>query len=211
MCGRAVLTSTSEAIREWFGVEEVPADMPPRFNIAPSQVVAVLRTRRRLELLRWGLLRPGRPPQINMRVESIARTADRQRRCLVVVDGFYEWRDGAKPPEPHLIREAEGRLFALGGVWQSATTEDGEVVESVAILTCPAGPPIAEFHDRMPLIVPPSAYDRWLRPGEKVSDLLVPTDTPLVSTRVGSYVNSPANDGPQCLEPAEPPPQASLF
>jgi putative SOS response-associated peptidase YedK len=98
MCGRAVLANPG-AIREWFDVGPLP-DMPARFNIAPSQLIAVIREPRRLELLRWGIPRNQRPPQINTRVESIAQTASRQRRCLVVVDGFYEWKKDGTTSQP---------------------------------------------------------------------------------------------------------------
>ncbi|MGD0679288.1 MAG: SOS response-associated peptidase [Polyangiaceae bacterium] len=213
MCGRAVLVNPS-AIREWFDLEAIPA-MPPRFNIAPSQLIAVIRTPRRLELLRWGLARPGRPPQINMRVESVARTANRQRRCLVAVDGFYEWRKGATATtrQAFLIRDAEGRPFALGGVFGPSMTgdgEDGALVDSVAILTCPPRPPVDAIHDRMPLIIPRDACARWLKPDADVTDLLIPSERHLVAIPVSPYVNSPTHDDPKCIEPAEPV-QGSLF
>jgi putative SOS response-associated peptidase YedK len=105
MCGRAVLANPS-AIREWFDLEQIP-EMPARFNIAPSQLIAIIRTPRRLELLLWGISRPERPPQINMSVESIAKTASRQRRCLVVVDGFYEWKKNSTTTSPCCVKRTD--------------------------------------------------------------------------------------------------------
>jgi len=210
MCGRAVLANPA-AIREWFDLEPLP-EMPARFNIAPSQLIAVIRTPHRLEHLRWGISRPERPPQINMRVESIARTANKQRRCLVVVDGFYEWkRDGnGKTSQPFLIREGDRHPFALGGVWSTSTTDDGEVIDTVAVLTCPPRPPVDTIHDRMPLVIPRVACTRWLDHGADVGDLLKPNASGLVATPVSMYVNSPRNDDPKCIEPA-PIAQPSLF
>ncbi len=90
MCGRTVLANPHD-VGEWFDVE-IPGDLPPRYNIAPTQLIAIIRTPHKLELLKWGIVRaPKRPPQINMRVEQILATANRQKRCLVVTDGFYEW------------------------------------------------------------------------------------------------------------------------
>ena len=209
VCGRAVLANPA-AIREWFDLGQIP-EMPARFNIAPSQVIAVIRTPRRLELLRWGISRPERPPQINTRVESIAKTASKQRRCLVVVDGFYEWKkNGTTTSQPFLLREGDGHPFALGGVWSTSTTSDGEVVDSVAVLTCPPRPPVEAIHDRMPLIIPKESYARWLDHGVDVGDLLKPNASGLVATPVSTYVNSPNNDDPRCVEPAAPA-QGALF
>jgi putative SOS response-associated peptidase YedK len=215
MCGRTVLANPQD-IAEWFDVE-VPGDFPPRYNIAPTQLIAVIRTPRKLEMLKWGIARAEkRPPQINMRVEQILKTANKQRRCLVVVDAFYEWHKtgpAASARQPFLLKDADGHPLGMGGVWSKATTSDGEVLESVAILTCPPSPPVTAIHDRMPLIIPHNAYARWLNVSADVTDLLQPTKTTLVAVPVSSYVNSPKNDGPQAIEPVEPrgPTQGALF
>jgi putative SOS response-associated peptidase YedK len=212
VCGRAVLANP-QAVAEWFDVE-VPDDLPPRFNIAPTQLIAVIRTPRKLELLTWGIPREARPPQINMRVESIAKSANTQRRCLVVVDGFYEWRQAQHGTvrQPFVLRDEAGHPLGLGGVWSKVTTKDGEILESVAVLTCPPRPPVDAIHDRMPLIIPAADYARWLDRSADVSDLLKPTSTTLVATAVSGLVNSPKNDVPECLEPGEVQPvQRGLF
>ena len=136
------MTTDPQGIVDWFGIAEPPpAFMTPHFNVAPSQLIGVIRSARRLELLRWGIPRSERPPQINMRVESIVRTAGRQRRCIVAVDGFYEWKHDGATRQPFLLRDADGHPLALGGIWSSATTADGEVLESVAVLTLPSASP----------------------------------------------------------------------
>ena len=217
MCGRAVLRTPGDELRELFGLDEMPEEVEPRFNIAPSQLVAVIRTPRRLELLRWGLVRPEGGPKINIRVESVARNPSTRRtfqraRCLVVVNGFYEWRrEAAGANQPFLLQQEDKKPFALGGIWEASHTADGEVVESAAVLTCDARPPVAEIHDRMPLIIPPAAYARWLDTGADVTDLLSPPEvSALVAVGVSTYVNSPLNDDPRCVNPAAPA-QASLF
>jgi len=173
MCGRTVVINP-HAVVEWFEIQDPPeAFLVPRYNIAPSQPLPVVRTPHRLELLRWGITRAGRAPQINTRVESIVRTLGRQR-CLVTVDGSYEWQRNVAQNQPFLLRDLDGHPFALGGVWSSAATADGEVVESVSVLTCPPHPPVAAIHERMPLVIPKEAYGRWLDANADVSDLLNP-------------------------------------
>lgn len=203
MCGRAVLANPHD-IAEWFDVD-LPDALPPRYNIAPTQLIAVIRTPHKLEMLKWGIVRePKRPVQINMRVEQILKTTDQQRRCLVVVDGYYEWRkeEGSKKGRPFLLRDEGGHPMGLGGVCHTRTTGDGEVLESVAILTCPPKPPVDAIHDRMPLVIPKEAYGRWIDRGADVSDLLRPQSTTLVAVEVSTLVNSPANDDARVIAPA---------
>ena len=227
MCGRTALTAKPEDLREIFGLTEEPR-IVPHYNVTPSQPLAVVRvvrgaTGRTLESLRWGLVPfwaddPKMGHKLALaRVETVAtspafRDAVRKHRCLVVVDGFYEWkRDGnGKTSQPFLIREGNGHPFALGGVWSTCTTKDGEVVDSVAILTCPPRPPVDTIHDRMPLVIPRDGYTRWLRPDADVVDLLTPSESDLVAIPVSTLVNSPNNDDPRCIEPA-PVMQPTLF
>ena len=211
MCGRTV-TIDPQGVAEWFAITQAPPEwFTAHFNVAPSQPIGVIRTPHRLELLRWGIVREkGRPPQINTRVESIAKTASRQRRCIVAVDGFYEWKRDGKVSQPFLLRDVGGHPLALAGLWHSATTADGEVVESVSVLTCAPLPPVAAIHDRMPLVIPRDALDRWLRADADVTDLLSPKAANLIATPVSSYVNSPKHDDAKCIEPADPV-QGALF
>jgi putative SOS response-associated peptidase YedK len=140
---------------------------------------------------------------------------NRQRRCLVVVDGFYEWKKapGQKSGgQPYLLKDANGHPLGMRGVWSTTTTADGEVVESVAIMTCPPKPPVDAIHDRMPLVIPRAAYARWIDPRADVRDLLRPGATTLVAVPVSTLVNSPANDDVRLIEPAPlMPEQRGLF
>jgi putative SOS response-associated peptidase YedK len=152
------------------------------------------------------------------RVETVAtapafRNAIRRHRCLVVVDGFYEWkREGAKTKsQPFFARRADGAPFALAGVWDRWTSKDGEVVESCAILTQPARAPIDAVHERMPVVLERDVWDAWLDPQRTdASALLAPRSPELVVQPVSSYVNDPRHDDPRCSAP-EGPEQQRLF
>jgi putative SOS response-associated peptidase YedK len=216
MCGRTTLVTPAADLRQAFGLDEV-AELPPRYNIAPTQPIAVIRQPRRLEQLRWGLMLPdasARGPGINVRVETVAhapayRDAFRQRRCLVIVDGFYEWQRREKLRQPFAIRRADGRPFALAGIWSAYATSDGEGVDCCAIITGPATGVVAPLHDRMPLLVPPAAHGPWLAHGTPASDLLglMTADASALETfPVRPLVNSPLNDVPMCIERADAPP-----
>ena len=177
------------------GLTEVPA-FAPRYNIAPTQPIAVVRVPGRLELLRWGLStgtgkggakgsakdRP-RETRINARAESVAtayRESFARRRCLVVVDGFYEWQRVANvargASRPFLLRREDGKPFALAGLWAPRVNEDGEVVDECAVVTGASKGVVAELHNRMPVILPRESLARWLTatPSE-ASALLIPT------------------------------------
>jgi putative SOS response-associated peptidase YedK len=212
MCGRTTLVTPVIELRQAFGLDEV-AELPRRYNIAPTQPIAVIRQPRRLEVLRWGLMLPDgtRGPGINVRVETVARApayrdAFRRRRCLVIVDGFYEWQRREKTRQPFAIRRADGRPFALAGIWSAYVTSDGEVVDCCAIITGPATGVVAPLHDRMPLIVPPAARAAWLAADTRASDLfdLMTADaTALETYPVSPLVNSPLNDVPMCIARAD--------
>jgi putative SOS response-associated peptidase YedK len=225
MCGRTALTANPEDLREAFGLDQPPT-LVPHYNVPPSQPVAVLRAptgspQRRIELLRWGLVPPwaGSAKVAHKlalaRAESITttpafRSAVLKRRCLVVVDGFFEWRrDGKRPSDPFFIRRPDRAPFALAGVWERWVARDGEVVESCAIITQPSRPPVDAVHDRMPLVLEREAWDLWLDPAltgaAALAPLLEPRTPKLVSYPVSPYVNDPRHDDPQCLERMDPP------
>jgi putative SOS response-associated peptidase YedK len=230
MCGRTALTATPEDLREAFGLDETPT-LAPHHNVPPSLPVNVVRvvrgsSGRRLEPLRWGLVPfwadgPKIAQKLPLaRVETVAsspafREAIRKRRCLVAVDGFFEWmREGKKTTRPFFVRRADRKPFALAGIWDRWVSSDGEVIESCAILTQPARPPIEGIHDRMPLVLEPADWERWLdttlTDEKDFVPLLAPRSPELIAYEVSDYVNDPRHDDARCLEPA-PHEQRTLF
>jgi putative SOS response-associated peptidase YedK len=234
MCGRTALASSPQELREVFGLDQTP-ELVPHYNVPPSQPLAVVRVRRdsparRLETLRWGLL-PFWAKDVKIshklalaRVETVAtaapfREAIRKRRCLVAVDGFFEWkRPDKKTSLPHFVRRPDRKPFALAGVWEKWVSKDGEVIESCAILTQPARPPLDAVHDRQPLALERDVWDRWLDRGltdiDAIAPMLAPSAPELVVYPVTARVNDPRNDDAAVLEPdASPPPaaQGQLF
>jgi putative SOS response-associated peptidase YedK len=219
MCGRYSLSATPETIAEIFGVRHV-SDIEPRFNIAPTQLVPVVRRaeksdERRIDLLKWGLVPswaddPGIGSRmINARAETVGekpsfRGAFKSRRCLVPVDGFYEWRKTGSHKVPYLIRRPEGGLFAFAGLWERWKGPSGPL-ESYAIITTEANDLMRPIHDRMPVIVDPEGYDAWLdpaTPSEALREMLRPEPGgQLVAFPVSTRVNSPSNDDPGLQEP----------
>ena len=230
MCGRTALTAEAEDLRRAIGLDALPA-LVPRYNVPPSQPVALLREtagtqKRRIDLVRWGLVpawaktAKGSHKLALARAETIVnapayRDAVRKRRGLVIVDGFFEWRrDGTRPSQPFFVRRADHRAFALAGVWERWIGNDGEVVESCAIITQPARPPVDAIHDRMPLVLERDAWDRWLDPRSMdvaaLAQLLHPHAPALIAYPVSQSMNDPRHDDRHCIEPVEPP-QLGLF
>lgn len=219
MCSRYSLTSPPEAIRSYFRVHDTTT-FPPRHNIAPTQPVLIVRKGgregRELRLVRWALLPPWvKDPRefaviINARAETAAekpsfRGALRHRRCLVPTDGFYEWTGVARAKVPHLIRprvQAGGsHLMAMAGLWEHWVGADGSELETMAILTTAANATLSAIHDRMPVILAPADFDRWLdcTPGsaEGIMDLLRPAcDDLLEIVSVNPKINNSRYDGP---------------
>jgi putative SOS response-associated peptidase YedK len=217
MCGRYTLASPDEIVAETFGLDEVPT-LRPRYNIAPTQKVAVVRregSRRRLAELRWGLIPSwAKDPAIgnkliNARAETLAekpafRSAFRARRCLVVADGFYEWAKAAGRKQPWYFHLRDARPFGLAGLWERWPGEGGEPLETCTIITTAANELLAPVHDRMPVILEPGAFDAWLDPGSGKG--LVELLRPLPAEAMAAYpvsllVNSPGNDTPACIAP----------
>ena len=219
MCGRTKLTTPSDVLRDIFGLHDVP-DLEPHYNIAPTKLVAVIRKPGVMELLRFGLVPPWAKSAgegsrfINARAETVATLAAyRERRCMVIVDGFYEWTTEGPQKRPHLIHLKSGAPFAFGAVWGSWTSRDGEVIESVSVITAPAQGAIGPLHDRMPLVLAPEDYSTWLEPNLASPErLLAPSRVAeIVTEPVSSAVSNPKNDGPECIAPPELPAQSSLF
>lgn len=214
MCGRFTFTTPAELVAEAFGLDSLP-QLAPRYNIAPTQDVAVVRpegTRRQLAFLRWGFLTdktPAGPPLINVRSESLAararfRDALARRRCLIPSDGFYEWRRMGRAREPFHIHRRDGSPLAFAGLWSPGVSGGGK--DSCVILTTEANPTVMPVHSRMPVIVSPADYALWLDPAvlseDPLQGLLKPSAADLVTTSVGPWVNNVRNDDPSCLRPA---------
>ncbi|MBN1889879.1 MAG: SOS response-associated peptidase [Thermoflexales bacterium] len=218
MCGRFSLKTDLAELMEAFPGFVFPAELPPRYNIAPSQLVAVVANngQNKVEFLRWGLIPAwAKEPSIgnrmiNARAETLAekpafRAAYRRRRCLVLADGFYEWRaePGRKGKTPLYIRLASGRPFAFGGLWEHWQSGE-ESVLSCTIITTRPNALLEPIHDRMPLILKPGDYAHWLAEAEpaNLSDLLQPYPaSEMVAYPVSKLVNDPKNDLPDCVAP----------
>lgn len=222
MCGRFTLSNPDPlAIAEAFGVHGVP-DLPPRYNIAPTQAVAtVVRDTERnancLVLMRWGLIPSwAKDPTIsarliNARAETVRekpsfRAALRRRRCLIVADGFFEWQtlpDG--PKQPLFITLKNGDLFAFAGLWERWTEpESGAMLTTCTIITTLANELIAPLHNRMPVILPRADYDAWLDPSQSDPAQLMPLLRPYPAEDMTYYpvsrlVNDVRNDSPQVI------------
>ena len=230
MCGRTALTATPQDLRDVFGLEQTPL-VEPHFNVPPSRPVAVVRRKlgapgRTLDWMPWGLVpcwakdRTIASKLALARAESVTtshafRNAIHERRCLVVVDGFYEWRrEGKHSPQPFFVRLAGRAPFALAGLWERWIGGDGEILETCAIITQASRPPLSAIHDRMPLILERDDWDRWLDPSvvqtDAVVGLLAARSPALVAHPVDTYVNDPRHDDPRCIEPWQPA-QGRLF
>jgi putative SOS response-associated peptidase YedK len=226
MCGRYMLTTPVDALRQLLLFPERP-NLPPRYNIAPTQDVPIVRrtrdgTARELIMVRWGLVPYwADDPKIgnrliNARGESVARTAAfreayQRRRCLVPADGFFEWQKIGRTRQPLLVRRKDQAPFAFAGLWERWPQPGGGVLRSCTIITCPANELVALVHDRMPVILAPEDFERWLDPGQDQGHALLKPypAAPLEAFPVSARVNSPNNDDPECIAPLAV--QASLL
>ena len=187
-----------------FELERAPPEpLVARYNMAPSQPLVLIRTPHVLEFLTWGLAPDLVPdgarksaPKINVRAETVGRAPAYRdsfwnRRCLILVDGFYEWKpspNGGKAKQPYFIRRDDGSPFALAGIWKD---------DACAILTGRSHGVVATLHSRAPVIVPREDYDAWLNPTLRVD--VSTDDAGLIAYPVSTLVNSPANDAPECI------------
>ena len=231
MCGRYTLATPGPAeVRARFPVGE-SIEVRRSYNIAPGDEVLAVTTDRegtpRGELLRWGLVPSwAKQPEtglkmINARVETVAERAAFRRaferyRCLIVADGFYEWRRLPAGPKQALhITPTDGGLFAFAGLWSIWHGDDGRQLRTCTILTTAANPAIAPLHDRMPVILAHSAEAAWLersQPPERLNELLIGLNPERTVLRpVGPAVNDARYDGPECLAPALDERQTALF
>ncbi|MFZ1951670.1 MAG: SOS response-associated peptidase [Pseudolabrys sp.] len=218
MCGRYAVTSAPEAIRALFGYPEQP-NFPPRYNIAPTQPIAIVRLvdgKRQFALVRWGLLPSWvKDPKnftllINARGESVIDkpafgAAMKYRRCLIPADGFYEWKAAGTRKQPYYVRANSGQPLAFAGLWETWTGPNGEELETAAIVTTRANRALADIHERMPVVVPPEAFNLWLdcaKVDAETAAVLIapPSDDLLEAYEVSTAVNRTANDNPKLVE-----------
>ncbi len=219
MCGRFTLFEPDTILAREFGVSGLPP-RSPRYNIAPSQSVAAIRAApagsgRELALLRWGLIPSwSKDPAIgnrliNARAETVRekpsfRSAFKRHRCLIPANGFYEWQRQERGKQPFYVRMRDGHLFAFAGLWDRWEGGEEAAVESCTILTTVANSALAPIHDRMPVILPPGEYARWLdsclEDTDSLANLLVPFPAEEMDAfPVSPRVNSPSVDDEGCI------------
>jgi putative SOS response-associated peptidase YedK len=222
MCGRYLITTAPEAMRALFRYLEQP-NFPARYNVAPTQPVPIVRLlegARQFALVRWGFLPSwAKDPKnftllFNARGDTALekpafRNAMVRRRCLFPADGFYEWKSDGKTRKPFAVLPKSGGPIAFAGLWETWMGPNGEEVETAAILTTDANRTLRHIHPRMPVVVPPDAFDFWLDCAKveaaTAAALLVQAQEELFEAyEVSPAVNRAANDSPDLLMPATP-------
>ncbi len=224
MCGRYRLSRRKQLVEEYFDTESDEPEWTPRYNIAPSQPVPVIRQnpkepRRELSLMRWGLIPSWAKDasvaarMINARSETAGtkpafRDPLTNRRCLIPADGFYEWQRTGKVKQPYCFEVNDGELFAFAGIWDRWTDPSRNTVETCSILTTSPNAVTSAVHDRMPVILDPDSYDIWLDPGMRdvttTSELLKPYDAHQMRCYpISTRINYVSNDDEECSAPVE--------
>jgi putative SOS response-associated peptidase YedK len=226
MCGRFTQQRPTSEIAAIFDAEDLAGDEGGHFNVAPTDLAVVVvqkEDRRAVVRYQWGFQpswvtagKDGRPPQrpFNARAESLTtsglfRDSFRRRRCLVPVDGFYEWRRDGKVKVPMRIHDPADGILALAGLWTGRQDEaTGDWIRSFTIVTTTPNEFMAQIHDRMPVVIPPESWELWLDPTPKdageLRALLEPSDAVgLAAYAVGTLVNNARNDGPALILPAD--------
>ncbi len=221
MCGRFTLTADPAELQEAFPQFNVPQQMPPSYNIAPTQPIPVVPNdgRNAVDFFVWGLIPSwAKDPSfgnrlINARSETLGqkpsfRTAYKRRRCLILADGFYEWvkQPGSKSKIPHYITLKDRKPFAFAGLWERWFSPDGSEIKSATIITTQPNVLVAKLHNRMPVILPPEDYARWIDPAERAPAALQALLAPFPAEKMAYYpvstlVNNPRNDLPECTVP----------
>jgi len=232
MCGRFTLASDTETMIQTFFDFAMPMNLSPRYNISPTQDVAVIANTPtdteihpemgQVEFFHWGLIPSwAKDPKIgnrmiNARSETLTekpsfRSAYKRRRCLILADGYYEWKQvpGDRLKQPVYIRLKSQKPFALAGLWEIWQAERmDKPIRSCTIITCPPNAFLEKIHHRMPVILPKDAYAAWLSPETKSADALQPLLIPYAAEEIEAYpvsrfVNRPTNDSPECIAPSE--------
>lgn len=223
MCGRFTLRQTPEEIAVSFQLSAIDEQIiTPQYNIAPTKTIAAItldakNSQRQLKGLRWGLIPSWAKDDkigyrlINARAETLSekasfRNAFKNRRCLILADGFYEWQKTEKQKQPYYFQLKDKKPFAFAGLWETWQPPDGEIIASCTIITTEANELVKPIHDQMPVILSPDAYDQWLDPKMKQSEIITPLLKPYDEQAMETYsvsqaVNRPSYNQPDCIEP----------
>ncbi|HEX8143775.1 MAG TPA: SOS response-associated peptidase [Pyrinomonadaceae bacterium] len=221
MCGRFTLRQPAERIAREFQLEEIPA-LEARYNIAPTQDILAIRHSpdgKEAGMFKWGLIPSWAKDAsigaklINARSETVGekpsfREAFKRRRCIIPVDGFYEWQRTGNKKQPYYFHFKDNRLFGFAGLWEKWRTPEGKSLESCSILTTEANEVLSAIHHRMPVILHPDTYDLWLDEDERNRDsrkeLLRPYPASgIVSYAVSKAINSPRHQGEELAQPID--------
>ena len=224
MCGRYTLATSQEQLQERFSVQGGNLEIQPRYNVAPTQSVLTVTSnaehQNQAEYMRWGLIPSWAKDasmgarMINARAETLAekpsfRRALQKRRCLVLADGFYEWKSGGKSKTPFYLALRTREPFGMAGLWETWKAPSGEWIHSCTIITTEANDLVDRIHNRMPVILPQDVEATWLDqdindPGF-LTELLGPYPADeMEAYQVSTLINSPANETPECITPVEP-------
>ena len=217
MCGRYTLKTSVDDLAKQFEVEEYPSSLTPSYNIAPTQQIATVLVeegKRKLEMLHWGLIPSWADDpaignrMINARAETVAtkpsyRSAFKNRRCLILADGFYEWQKTSDGKQPFYIRMEDGSPFAFAGLWE--IWKNGTEIRSSTIITTEPNELLGDIHNRMPVILYPEDYEMWLDPDFDEKEALTTLLKPYPASEMEAYpvsrkVNRPSNNAPECIE-----------
>ena len=221
MCGRFTLTLSPDELQAAFPNFDIPADVPPSFNIAPSQPIPVIVNdgSNSLDFYSWGLIPSWTKPEnfgkyslINARSETAAekasfRSSFRRRRCLILTDGFFEWSKSilGKGKTPYYISMKDHSAFAFAGLWEIWNSPEGDSIRTACILTTQPNELVKPIHERMPVILSSNSYQDWLTDGEVQPEDLQGLMKPYPAENmqaypVSTYVNTPKNNSPQCIQ-----------
>ena len=223
MCGRYTLAADRNTLLETFPDFVFPSNIPLRYNIAPTQPVAVVANNGggEVEDFRWGLIPFWAKDEaignklINARAETLHekpsfKHAFRRRRCLIFADSFYEWYrvPDSKVKMPVRIHLTDGRPFAFAGLWESWKQADGDSLQTCTIITTEPNSLMARIHNRMPVIMARESYSDWLDPSQRTPESLAPLlrsyqAEEMAAHPVSTTVNSPATESPECVEAVE--------
>ncbi len=221
MCGRYTIIAKSEVIEKKFKVE-VPESYSSTYNAAPTQILPVITNKNpsQVSFFQWGLIPAWSQDKrigaklINARAETITekrsfKASFAQRRCLVLSDGFYEWKRYSKKSKvPYRMQLPSKAIFAFAGLWEEYTDDDNNVVQTFTIITTQANRSMSQIHNRMPVILDPKSEEQWLssslKPEDHLNILSVNCEQELAHYNVSSLVNSVRNNSPQLIVPTPP-------